>query len=78
MKQILIKIHLYAKDPYGAKYLLLINKKESTGVKYLNVLKAFIEYANHMNNQEFGREKDENRADLCLCSIVFSFESSCL
>ena len=70
MKQILIKIHLYAKDPYGAKYLLLINKRESTGVKYLNVLKAFIEYANHMNNQEFGR--------LCLCSIVFSFESSCL
>ena len=29
-------------------------------------------------NQEFGREKDENRADLCLRSIVFSFESGCL
>ena len=26
-------------------------------------------------NQGFGREKDENRADLCLCSIVFSFKS---
>ena len=26
-------------------------------------------------NQGFGREKDENHADLCLRSIVFSFES---
>ena len=26
--------------------------------------------------QGFGREKDENRADLCLCSIAFSFESN--
>ena len=26
--------------------------------------------------QEFGREKDENHTDLCLHSIVFSFESS--
>ena len=26
----------------------------------------------------FGREKDENHADLCLRSIVFFFESGCL
>ena len=26
-------------------------------------------------DQGFGRKKDENRADLCLHSIVFSFES---
>ena len=30
------KIYLYAKDPYEAKYQLLINKRESTGLKYLN------------------------------------------
>ena len=27
-------------------------------------------------NQGFRREEDENRVDLCLHSIVFSFESS--
>ena len=37
---------LYAKDPYEAKYQLLINKKESTVIKYLNDSKAFIEYSN--------------------------------
>ena len=26
------KIHLYTKDPYKAKYELLINKRESTGI----------------------------------------------
>ena len=29
-------------------------------------------------NQGFGREKNENRTDLCLRSSVFSFESGCL
>ena len=43
------KIYLYAKDPYEAKYQLLINKKESTDLKYLNDSKAFIEYSNDMN-----------------------------
>ena len=42
------KIYLYAKDPYEAKYQLLINKRESTDLKYLNNLKAFIEYSNYM------------------------------
>ena len=37
------KIYLYAKDPYEAKYKFLINKPESTGLKYFNDLKAFIE-----------------------------------
>ena len=40
MNQILIK------DPYKAKYQLLINKRESTGLKYFNDSKAFIEYSN--------------------------------
>ena len=36
------KTYLYAKDPYEAKYQLLINKIERTGVKYFNDSKAFI------------------------------------
>ena len=44
------KIHLYAKDPYEAKYQLLINKRESTGLKYLNNSKAFIKYSNDMDD----------------------------
>ena len=43
------KIYLYAKDQYEAKYQLLINKRESTGLKYLNDSKAFIEYSNDMD-----------------------------
>ena len=40
------KIYLYAKDPYEAKYQLLINKGEITGLKHFNDAKAFIEYLN--------------------------------
>ena len=43
------KIYLYAKDPYEAKYQLLIKKLGNTGVKYLNDSKAFIEFSNNMN-----------------------------
>ena len=44
------KIYLYAKDPYEAKYQLLINKRESADLKYLNDLKTFIEYPNDFEN----------------------------
>ena len=44
------KIYLYAKDPYETKYQLLINKRESTGLKYLNDSKAFIEYSHNMHD----------------------------
>ena len=44
------KIYLYTKDPYEAKYQLLVNIRESTGLKYLNDSKAFIEYSNHMDD----------------------------
>ena len=44
------KIYSYAKDPYEAKYQLLINKRESTGWKYLNDSKAFIQYSNDMED----------------------------
>ena len=43
-KAVISKIDLYAKDPYKGKYQLLINKRESTGLKYLNDSKTFIEY----------------------------------
>ena len=33
------KIYLYAKDPYEAKYQLLINKRESTGLSILTIQK---------------------------------------
>ena len=41
---------LNAKDPYEAKYQLLISTRERTGLKYLNDKKAFIEYSNGMDN----------------------------
>ena len=40
------QIFLYVKDPYRQKHQLLINKRESTGLKYLNDSKAFIKYSN--------------------------------
>ena len=43
-------MYLYAKDLYEAKYQLLIRKQESTGLKYLNDSKAFIEYSNDMDD----------------------------
>ena len=42
------KIYLYVKDPDEAKYQFLINKKESTDLKHLNDVKAFIKYSNDM------------------------------
>ena len=44
------KIFLFAKDPNEAKYQLLINKRESTGLKYLNDPNTFIEYSNKMDD----------------------------
>ena len=43
-------IYLYAKDPYEAKDQLLINKREITGLKHLNYLKAIIEWSNNMDD----------------------------
>ena len=40
------KSYLYAKDPYEAKYQLLINKKKSTGLKPSSDSKVFLEYLN--------------------------------
>ena len=44
------KIYLHAKDPYKAKYQFLISKRESTGLKYFNDSRAFIEYSSDMDD----------------------------
>ena len=44
------KIYLYAKSTYEAKYQLLYNTRESTGLKFFNDPKAFIEYSNDMDD----------------------------
>ena len=44
------KIYLSARDPSEAKYQLLINKRESSGLKYLNDSKVFIAYSNDMDD----------------------------
>ena len=44
------KIYLYTKDTYEVKYLIFINKTESTGLKHYNNSKAFIEYSNDMDD----------------------------
>ena len=43
------KLFLCVKDPYKAKYQLLINKRQDRNLKYFNNSKAFIEYWNDMN-----------------------------
>ena len=50
MNMTLIKLYLHAKDPYETKYQLLIRKRESTGLKYLNNPEAFIKYSNDMDD----------------------------
>ena len=45
-----VKILLFAKDGNKAKYQLLINKRQSTGLKYSHDSKPFIEYSNYMDN----------------------------
>ena len=56
------KIYLYAKDQFEAKYQTLINKRESTGLKYLNDSKAFIKFSNdrgdiYENIEEYNSNK---------------------
>ena len=44
------KMFLYAKDPKEVKYELLINKRESTDLKYLNDSKVFIEHSSDIDD----------------------------
>ena len=41
---------MYAKDPHEAKYEILMNKRESVGLKHFNDPKALIEYSNDMED----------------------------
>ena len=47
------KIYLYAKDPYEAKYQLLINKRENVGLDHFNNPNTFIQYSNNMHSAAF-------------------------
>ena len=51
------KIYLHAKDPYEAKYQLLINKRESAGLKHFSNPKTLVEYLNDM--QDFYKKIEE-------------------
>ena len=60
------KIYLYAKDLYKAKYQLLIEKRECTGLKYLNDSETFMEYSNDMddiykNIEEYNPKKNKKK-----------------
>ena len=46
----MLKIHLYAKDPYAAKHQLLIERRKKNSIKHLNDSKAFIKYLNDMDD----------------------------
>ena len=63
------KTNLYPNDPYEAKYQLLINKRESPGLKFLNDSKVFITYSNHMDNIKNTRQYNPNKKRKTL--IVF-------
>ena len=44
------QIYFFGKDPYGAKYQVLINKRKKVGLKHFNNSKAFIEYSNGVDD----------------------------
>ena len=44
------QIYLYAKDPYETKYQFSVNNCEKVGLDHFNDPKAFIEYANGMQD----------------------------
>ena len=44
------KIYQYGKDPYGAKYQYLINKREKVELDYFKHRRVFIEYSNDMQD----------------------------
>ena len=49
-------LYLY---PYEAKYKLLINKRESTDLKYLNHSKVSIEYSNDIDDVYLNIERTQ-------------------
>ena len=49
--------NMLKKNTYEAKYQLLTNKRENTGLKHFNDSKAFTEYLNDMGNSNKKRKK---------------------
>ena len=69
------KMYLYAKDPFEAKCQLLINKRESTGLKYLNNSKDITEYSNDMddiykNIEEYNRQTNKKQKILVVFDMI--------
>ena len=65
------QIYLHAKDPYKARYQLLINKRESIGLKYLNDSKGFIEYSSDIDGI-YKNIEEENPTKKRKTLIVFN------
>ena len=68
------KLYLYAKYPQEDKYQLLIEKRESIGLKHFNDPKAFIEYSNDMydvykNINDFNPDK-ENKIPIVFGDMI--------
>ena len=60
----------YAKNSNEGKYQYLINKRQNVGSDQLNHPKAFIEYANHMQDI-YKNIKEYNPGKKCKVLIVF-------
>ena len=54
------KTHVYAKDPFEAKYQLLISKREGISLRENNDSKTFIEYSNDMDDMGAIQIKNAN------------------
>ena len=67
----IVRIYLYAKEPYQEKYQFLINERESTRLKHFNDPKAFIEYSNDMqdNYENVGQHNIDKKRKIL---IVFA------
>ena len=71
------KTYLYAKDPYEAKYQLLISKIESTGLKYLDDSKTFIEFSNDMDDiYENIEEYNPNNSSIVFDDMIADMPSN--
>ena len=67
----MIKIYLYAKDPYEAKYQFLINNRKSTGLKYFNDFEFFIEYSKNDMDDICKNIEEYNPNKKCKLFIFF-------
>ena len=68
------KIIFFATDSYKVKYKLIINKRESRGLKYLNDTKVFVEYSNdvddiYKNNEEYNPNKKQ-KILIVFCDMI--------